>query len=200
MNIKEETSGKLFAAELTEKPWDNENRDRYYGLRKGDLVELQFFNSDKNMAEVVDYCHGDNNRVVVKNTWNGEVMEYVAEWCKLHTKHEDRIKIYNGFPIYKDRLSPGDLDAIVTEKDVEMFLAYEEGSIDSSGVYEKDQVPDDYYKQVEKIVRANIGQTVGHTAVEIAKYAFKDEKKYGKLENLMQMHLEGYSIYFDPNY
>jgi hypothetical protein len=74
------------------KPFDNENRTRYYGLRKGDIVNLNGMNGAPGYqnAEVIDYGVMDNNRVFVRRE-NGEETDWVAEWCKIVTKVEDRI-------------------------------------------------------------------------------------------------------------
>jgi hypothetical protein len=72
------------------KEFDNENRNRYYGLRKGDIVFLGFKSqSPRKLAEVVGYGFMDNNRVYVK-TEDGEETDYVAEWCEILVKVEER--------------------------------------------------------------------------------------------------------------
>lgn len=69
------------------KQFDNENRNRYYGLRVGDTVELLFYHIEGTKAEVIGYGVMDNNRVTVKIE-NGSVEDWVAEWCKIITKVE----------------------------------------------------------------------------------------------------------------
>ena len=67
----------------------NINRDRAYGLRIGDIVKARGL--DRRIIEnleVVGYC-GDNNKVYVRNEY-GSVTDWVAEWCELVTKVEDR--------------------------------------------------------------------------------------------------------------
>ena len=79
------------------KPFDNENRTRYYGLRKGDIVKLKGVNGNVfyQNAEVIDYGMMDNNRVIVK-PMSGDETDWVAEYCEIIVKVEDRIpKIKN---------------------------------------------------------------------------------------------------------
>jgi predicted kinase len=45
-----------------------------------------------NVPEVVEYGYGDNNRVYVKIEGGDEVTDYVAEWCDIVTKVEDKVK------------------------------------------------------------------------------------------------------------
>ena len=71
--------------------FDNEERRRYYGLRKGDIVSPRYIHGIvAPKAEVIDYGM-DNNRVRVKFE-NGEETEWVAEWCDIIEKVEDRKK------------------------------------------------------------------------------------------------------------
>lgn len=74
--------------------FDNKDRTRYYGLRIGDLVKLngvfgKEFKDGK--AEVVDYG-SDNNRVQIKSE-KGFITDWVAEWCDIVTKVEDRNRL-----------------------------------------------------------------------------------------------------------
>jgi hypothetical protein len=72
--------------------FDNKDRNRYYGLRVGDLVQIEagLQSAPKILnAEVIDYGFMDNNRVVLKLE-RGEETDWVAEWCKIITKVEDR--------------------------------------------------------------------------------------------------------------
>jgi hypothetical protein len=72
------------------KEFDNVERHRYYGLRVGDIVFLGFKSqSPRKLAEVTGYGFMDNNRVYVK-TEDGEDTDYVAEWCEILVKVEDR--------------------------------------------------------------------------------------------------------------
>lgn len=78
---------------MKQKPWDNEERHRYYGLRIGDTVSITMgWPKKKYLAEVVDYGHGDNNRVYIKIEGSEEVTDWVAEWCEIVTKVEDKVK------------------------------------------------------------------------------------------------------------
>jgi hypothetical protein len=76
------------------KKFDNAERRRYYGLRIGDTVKLDFFYYNKKeeenpLAEVIEYGAMDNNRVHVRLE-NGKEMDYVAEWCTIVEKVEDK--------------------------------------------------------------------------------------------------------------
>jgi hypothetical protein len=68
--------------------WDNQDRKRYYGLRRGDIVEVRF-QPTKIIAEVDTYGGLDNNSVGLINK-EGKKFKWVAEWCKIITKVEDR--------------------------------------------------------------------------------------------------------------
>jgi hypothetical protein len=73
------------------KTFDNAERHRYYGLRVGDIVNLRNIDSTvvyKNV-EVIAYGAGDNNRIEVRLV-NGSTTDWVAEWCDIVTKVEDR--------------------------------------------------------------------------------------------------------------
>ena len=74
------------------KNFDNLERFRYYGLRIGDIVDLKGVNGKviSPNAEVIDYG-SDNNRVQVKDM-KGNEFDWVAEWCEIIVKVEDRIK------------------------------------------------------------------------------------------------------------
>ena len=82
------------------KEFDNEDRNRYYGLRKGDIIDL--IGADGKVcqpnAEVVEYG-GDNNRLEVR-LMNGNTIDWVAEWCDIVVRIEDRIKEH---PIRTDK-------------------------------------------------------------------------------------------------
>ena len=69
------------------KPFDNINRNRYYGLRIGDTISVEVPNKTI-QTEVVDYG-GDNNRVQVKFE-DGRITDWVAEYCTIITKVEDK--------------------------------------------------------------------------------------------------------------
>lgn len=76
------------------KPFDNEARTRYYGLRIGDKVScrdktLKQF-PDDNWATVEKYGGTDNNRVFVSLPGQKELISCVAEWLTLEVKVEDR--------------------------------------------------------------------------------------------------------------
>lgn len=72
------------------KKWDNEDRNRYYGLRIGDTVEYAYLNGNKCTGKVIGYDIGDNNAVYVKRRKGGKPTKCVAEWCKIIKKVEDK--------------------------------------------------------------------------------------------------------------
>ena len=71
------------------KEFTNENRNRYYGLRIGDIVMPLIIGSKKNekTATVVYYGIMDNNAVYLMFE-NKEVKKWVAEWCDIIRKIE----------------------------------------------------------------------------------------------------------------
>jgi len=70
--------------------WDNEDRNRYYGLRKGDLITVHDVSGRVwGESEVLDYVSGDNNSVIIKSK-NGNPIDWVAEWCDIIKKVEDK--------------------------------------------------------------------------------------------------------------
>ena len=71
------------------KPFDNINRNRYYGLRIGDTISVEVPNKTI-QAEVVDYG-GDNNRVQIKFE-DSRITDWVAEYCTIITKVEDLVR------------------------------------------------------------------------------------------------------------
>ncbi len=71
-------------------PFTNEDRRRYYGLRIGDTVKLKYSSGEKEeTAEVTGYAAGDNNRVYV-TTESGEETDWIAEWCDIMIRVEDK--------------------------------------------------------------------------------------------------------------
>ena len=73
------------------KEFDNVERRRYYGLRIGDTVEVNIGSliQIKELAEVIGYAFMDNNRVYVRME-DGTETSWVAEWCTIITKVEDK--------------------------------------------------------------------------------------------------------------
>jgi hypothetical protein len=70
--------------------FDNESRDRYYGLRVGDLVSPKGLDGKEfnGKGEVIDYG-SDNNRVIIKFE-DGTITDWVAEWCDIILKVEEK--------------------------------------------------------------------------------------------------------------
>lgn len=79
---------------MEQKPFDNKERRRYYGVRKGDTVRLLYIpgyeRNDGPLAEVVEYGFLDNNRIYIKREGSEEVIDWVAEWCDVVVKVEDK--------------------------------------------------------------------------------------------------------------
>lgn len=70
--------------------FDNKNRTRYYGLRIGDTVKLLYTQKKiEPIAEVIEYGFMDNNRVIVRLE-DGTKTDWVAEWCEIITKVEEK--------------------------------------------------------------------------------------------------------------
>lgn len=73
-----------------EKTFDNVDRNRYYGIRVGDIVKYNVSPLDKDEKEykVVRYGFMDNNRVYLQDS-EGNVLPAVAEWCVIVKKVEE---------------------------------------------------------------------------------------------------------------
>lgn len=70
--------------------FDNKDRKRYYGLRIGDEIEVMSLNGTVwGNSEVLDYDPFDNNKVIIKSK-NGNPIDWVAEWCKVIKRVEDK--------------------------------------------------------------------------------------------------------------
>ena len=72
--------------------FDNKERNRYYGLRIGDIVSPKGIDGkewSKGKAEVIEYGFMDNNAVYIR-VEDGTETKWVAEWCEIITKVEDR--------------------------------------------------------------------------------------------------------------
>lgn len=72
--------------------WDNQERRRYYGLRKGDLVEYKTFGQGGHhqRATVCEYSGSDNNSIYLIRQGEKEPFKYVAEWCTIIKKVEEK--------------------------------------------------------------------------------------------------------------
>lgn len=69
--------------------FDNEKRNRYYGVRVGDMVDYKLFKNTIK-GEVSRYGFMDNNCVYIKCD-DGKEIKAVAEWCTIIEKVEDKI-------------------------------------------------------------------------------------------------------------
>ena len=68
--------------------FDNVDRKKYYGLRRGDLVDYDNFGLKHKNCIVVYFDLMDDNRVQLQ-TEDGDIFPAVAEWCKISKKMED---------------------------------------------------------------------------------------------------------------
>lgn len=69
--------------------FDNKDRNRYYGLRVGDIVNAESIIGTilYENCEVIAYGFMNNNKVMLRNM-DGEEFEYIAEWCNIVKKVE----------------------------------------------------------------------------------------------------------------
>lgn len=67
----------------------NQSRSRRYGKRIGDMVKITPFGQASCLSEVVGYYPIDNNRLYIKGQ-DGIIIDWVAEWCEVETKVEER--------------------------------------------------------------------------------------------------------------
>ena len=72
------------------KQFTNPDRNRYYGLRQGDVVIPQY--QKEKICEVERLGFLNNNSVQLRDLETGELFDYVAEHCELIMKVEDTEK------------------------------------------------------------------------------------------------------------
>ena len=72
------------------KPFKNEDRSRYYGLRIGDKVTSRWVRNGEEVCEVVELGYGDNNRCYLEVPGIDKKVKVTAESCKIVTKVEHR--------------------------------------------------------------------------------------------------------------
>jgi hypothetical protein len=73
--------------------FDNKDRHRFYGKRRGDIVESRQWKNggfEYVKGEVEELGFMDNNCIYVKFEGSDKAIKCVAEWCYLVTKVEDR--------------------------------------------------------------------------------------------------------------
>jgi hypothetical protein len=72
--------------------FDNKDRNRYYGLRIGDVVKSSQYNLlPYGLAVVVAYGFMDNNKVKIKTLGDGNnIFDAVAEWLEVVLPKEDK--------------------------------------------------------------------------------------------------------------
>lgn len=63
--------------------YDNTNRERYYGKRKGDRIRYYGLTGQPEEGVVTGYGHGDNNAIYVQFDSKTESEKVVAEWCQI---------------------------------------------------------------------------------------------------------------------
>ena len=77
--------------------FQNKDRIRRYGKRKGDIISFAPFGLEEKIGEVTNINIGlDNNRIAVLFEGHKEEIEVVAEWCNIKIKVEDIKHISNG--------------------------------------------------------------------------------------------------------
>jgi len=118
------------------KVFDNKDRTRYYGLRIGDIVDLKGVDGKvaQANAEVIKYG-SDNNRVEVR-LMSGNTCDWVAEWCDIVVRVEDRIK-----PQRTDKPIVSEAFADNGEHSHWRLIEPETGKLLWSGFPEEDKLP-----------------------------------------------------------
>lgn len=71
----------------------NPKRTRSYGLRPGDTVKTLFDIGNQRTCIVERLSPIDNNKVYLKDIGTGEVFDWIAEWCEIIDKVEDKTLI-----------------------------------------------------------------------------------------------------------
>ena len=76
---------------MSKKTFKNAKRNRYYGLRVGDIVSPKgLLGVESSLGKCIVIKYGsDNNRVEIKSIATGEEREWIAEFCEIITKVED---------------------------------------------------------------------------------------------------------------
>lgn len=79
------------AAGTVERKDANKSRNRWYGLRIGDVVTYRYSidDEDDTLYEVIGYMRSDNNAVILRSE-DGVVDKHVAEWCRIVERVDDR--------------------------------------------------------------------------------------------------------------
>lgn len=144
---------------MSKKTFKNAKRNRYYGLRVGDIVSpkgLQgALESSLGKCKVIGYAPFDNNRVYIQSIETGEETDWVAEWCEIITKVED----------IKDTV----------EINASIIANYKEvvNSLISIAIYNENKMSFQHKKQDVKVAVLNLATEMG---VEIIKTEEEAEK------------------------
>ena len=102
---------KPIGTEVGGTPFDNADRSRYYGIRVGDIVDAKDVRGVVlERCEVVQYGAMDNNRVYLKGEKTGKTFDWVAEWCEIIQKVEDKPKAEKPKGVKYKTVNPGLLD------------------------------------------------------------------------------------------
>jgi len=67
----------------------NKDRNRHYGLRIGDRIKIEISGLPTREGDVVGFSLTDNNKAYIKYD-DGKIVGWVAEWCTIIEKVEDR--------------------------------------------------------------------------------------------------------------
>lgn len=123
------------------KPYLNEDRTRYYGLRVGDKVHYHPFspNAPKEVDTVHELGYGDNNCVYLIDD-KGIIFKAVAEWCNIVEKVDSKWEVFmdeSHFDLFCVRLktdrdfSSKSTFQFINKEDAEQFKNLLEKSINS---------------------------------------------------------------------
>lgn len=74
--------GKKHMPQFLESEFDNQDRKKYHGLRRGDLVDYSHFGIKHKYCIVSSYDLTDNNRIFLMNE-DDEIFPAVAADCKI---------------------------------------------------------------------------------------------------------------------
>lgn len=103
------------------KIWNNEQRNRYYGLCRGDWVRCKMFAGPARIGKVVEFGFGDNNCVYLEFSEGGERVKWTAEHAeRLYTVSPSVLKALSQM---SDRYNYKRLDILLSDEDLNMCVA-----------------------------------------------------------------------------
>jgi len=72
---------------------ENKKRNRYYGLRVGDIVNAKVYDNIQLLnAKILELNSTNNNSVLIDHPKLSKPKWWIAEHCKIVTKVENKIK------------------------------------------------------------------------------------------------------------